>query len=84
MTWILVSSETLYDKRIFSRRYLNHAQKLKHLDLLLTDGGLPRLVNGISLAAELKQKFQLLKLLFLLPDLQVGGVWSRSTGQPDC
>nr|WP_180205590.1 ATP-binding protein [Pseudomonas sp. SbOxS1]NYU05719.1 response regulator [Pseudomonas sp. SbOxS1] len=44
---------------------INQAQKLEHLDLLLTDVGLPGLMNGISLVAELKKKFPLLKVLFI-------------------
>jgi len=38
-------------------------------------------MNGICLAAELKQKYQVLELIILSPNLQVIGVWSRSTGQ---
>jgi PAS domain S-box-containing protein len=41
------------------------AEKLEHLDLLLSDVGLPGLMNGISLAAELKKKFPQLKVLFI-------------------
>ncbi|WP_447903010.1 ATP-binding protein [Pseudomonas serbica] len=44
---------------------INQAQKLEHLDLLLTDVGLPGSMNGISLAAELKKKYPLLKVLFI-------------------
>jgi PAS domain S-box-containing protein len=44
---------------------IKQAEKLEHLDLLLTDVGLPGLMNGISLAAELKQKYPQLKVLFI-------------------
>jgi len=44
---------------------IKQAQKLEHLDLLLTDIGLPGMTNGISLAAELKQRFPTLKVLFI-------------------
>ena len=44
---------------------IKQAEKLEHLDLLLTDVGLPGLMNGISLAAELKKKYPLLKVLFI-------------------
>jgi PAS domain S-box-containing protein len=44
---------------------IKQAEKLEHLDLLLTDIGLPGLMNGISLAAELKAKYPQLKTLFI-------------------
>ena len=44
---------------------LNQAEKLEHLDLLLTDIGLPGMMNGISLAAELKLKHPQLKVLYI-------------------
>ncbi len=44
---------------------INQAEKLEHLDLLLTDIGLPGMMNGISLAAELKLKHPRLKVLFI-------------------
>ncbi|MNQ23551.1 Blue-light-activated protein [compost metagenome] len=44
---------------------ISEAQKLEHLDLLLSDVGLPGLMNGVSLAAELKGKFPQLKVLFI-------------------
>ncbi|WP_161599688.1 response regulator [Pseudomonas arsenicoxydans] len=44
---------------------IKQAEKLEHLDLLLTDVGLPGLMNGISLAAELKKQCPLLKVLFI-------------------
>jgi PAS domain S-box-containing protein len=44
---------------------INQAQKLEHLDLLLTDIGLPGMMNGISLAAELKLKYPQLKVLYI-------------------
>jgi CheY-like chemotaxis protein len=44
---------------------INQAEKLEHLDLLLTDIGLPGMMNGISLAAELKLKHPQLKVLFI-------------------
>jgi PAS domain S-box-containing protein len=44
---------------------INQAEKLEHLDLLLTDIGLPGMMNGISLAAELKLKHPKLKVLFI-------------------
>jgi PAS domain S-box-containing protein len=44
---------------------IKQAEKLEHLDLLLTDVGLPGLMNGITLAAELKKKYPLLKVLFI-------------------
>ena len=44
---------------------IKQAEKLGHLDLLLTDIGLPGMMNGISLAAELKLKFPQMKVLFI-------------------
>ncbi|VVN71828.1 ATP-binding protein [Pseudomonas fluorescens] len=44
---------------------MKQAEKLEYLDLLLTDIGLPGLMNGISLAAELKVKYPSLKVLFI-------------------
>jgi PAS domain S-box-containing protein len=44
---------------------LKQAEKLEHLDLLLTDIGLPGLMNGISLAAQFKLKYPQLKVLFV-------------------
>lgn len=41
------------------------AEKLDHVDLLLTDIGLPGLMNGIGLAAELRAKYPRLKVLFI-------------------
>lgn len=44
---------------------MKQAEKLDRLDLLLTDIGLPGLMNGISLANELKGKYPHLKVLFI-------------------
>ncbi|MGL6245940.1 ATP-binding protein [Pseudomonas sp.] len=41
------------------------AQKLEHIDLLLTDIGLPGLMNGVALAAEFRGKHPQLKVLFI-------------------
>ncbi|VVN32523.1 Sensor histidine kinase RcsC [Pseudomonas fluorescens] len=44
---------------------LKQAEKLKHVDLLLTDIGLPGAINGVDLAAEFKAKYPHLKVLFI-------------------
>jgi CheY-like chemotaxis protein len=44
---------------------MKQAETLERLDLLLTDIGLPGLMNGISLANELKMKYPHLKVLFI-------------------
>jgi PAS domain S-box-containing protein len=44
---------------------MKQAEKLEHLDLLLTDIGLPGMMNGISLAAQFKLKYPQLKVLFV-------------------
>lgn len=44
---------------------MKQAEKLEHLDLLLTDIGLPGLMNGVSLAAEFRAKYPRLKVLFI-------------------
>ncbi|RKS27459.1 PAS domain S-box-containing protein [Pseudomonas sp. WPR_5_2] len=44
---------------------IKQAEKLEQLDLLLTDIGLPGLMNGINLDAELKAKYPQLKTLFI-------------------
>jgi CheY-like chemotaxis protein len=44
---------------------IKQAETLEHLDLLLSDVGLPGSMNGISLAAELRKKFPRLKVLFI-------------------
>ncbi|WP_339498740.1 ATP-binding protein [Pseudomonas silesiensis] len=44
---------------------LKQAEKLEQLDLLLTDIGLPGLMNGVSLAAEFKERYPQLKVLFI-------------------
>jgi PAS domain S-box-containing protein len=44
---------------------MRQAEKLEHLDLLLTDIGLPGMMNGISLAAQFKLKYPQLKVLFV-------------------
>ncbi|WP_283184232.1 ATP-binding protein [Pseudomonas svalbardensis] len=60
-------SETGYRviEAVDSDSAMKQAEKLEHLDLLLTDIGLPGLMNGISLAAELKKKYPQLKVLFI-------------------
>lgn len=44
---------------------LRQAEKLDHIDLLLTDIGLPGLMNGVALADEFKAKYPQLKVLFI-------------------
>ena len=44
---------------------MKQAEKLDHLDLLLTDIGLPGSMNGINLSAELRAKYPKLKVLFI-------------------
>lgn len=44
---------------------MKQAEKLTQLDLLLTDIGLPGMMNGITLASELKLKFPHMKVLFI-------------------
>ncbi|MHC8314748.1 ATP-binding protein [Pseudomonas sp. LB3P31] len=44
---------------------LKQAEKLDHLDLLLTDIGLPGVMNGINLAAEVRAKYPSLNVLFI-------------------
>jgi CheY-like chemotaxis protein len=66
-----MASELLSDigyrviEAVDSASAIKQAEKLEHLELLLTDVGLPGLMNGISLAAELKKKYPLLKVLFI-------------------
>jgi len=44
---------------------IKQAEKLDHLDLLVSDIGLPGMMNGISLAAQLRLKYPQLKVLFV-------------------
>lgn len=44
---------------------LKQADKFDHLDVLVTDIGLPGLMNGIGLAVELRRKYPSLKVLFI-------------------
>lgn len=44
---------------------LKQAEKLKQVDLLLTDIGLPGATNGVGLAAEFKARYPQLKVLFI-------------------
>ncbi|PWE38677.1 histidine kinase [Pseudomonas prosekii] len=44
---------------------IKQAEKLDHLDLLVSDIGLPGMMNGISLAAQLRLKYPKLKVLFV-------------------
>ncbi|MGF6127956.1 PAS domain S-box-containing protein [Pseudomonas frederiksbergensis] len=44
---------------------IKQAEKFEHLDLLLTDIGLPGMMNGIGLAAHLRLKYPQLKVLFV-------------------
>ncbi|WP_448693659.1 ATP-binding protein [Pseudomonas rhizophila] len=44
---------------------LKQADKTEHIDLLLTDIGLPGTINGISLANEMKARYPSLKVLFI-------------------
>ncbi|QJI45436.1 response regulator [Pseudomonas sp. ADAK2] len=44
---------------------MKQAEKIEHLDLLLTDIGLPGSMNGISLSAELRNRYPNLKVLFI-------------------
>lgn len=44
---------------------IKQAEKLDHLDLLLTDIGLPGLMNGINLDEALRKKYPYLKTLFI-------------------
>ncbi|MGF6110170.1 ATP-binding protein [Pseudomonas frederiksbergensis] len=44
---------------------MTQAEKIEHLDLLLTDIGLPGSTNGISLSAELRNRYPNLKVLFI-------------------
>ncbi|MBT2339297.1 MULTISPECIES: ATP-binding protein [Pseudomonas] len=44
---------------------LQQATKTEHIDLLLTDIGLPGAMNGIGLAAKLRARYPALKVLFI-------------------
>lgn len=44
---------------------MKQAEKLDQLDLLLTDIGLPGLMNGVSMAAEFRARYPQLKVLFI-------------------
>ena len=44
---------------------IKQAEKLDHLDLLLTDIGLPGVMNGVSLAAEFRGLYPSLNVLFI-------------------
>jgi PAS domain S-box-containing protein len=44
---------------------MKQAENIEHLDLLLTDIGLPGSMNGIGLSAELRTRYPKLKVLFI-------------------
>jgi CheY-like chemotaxis protein len=61
----LSESGYLVAEAVDSVSALKQVEKLQQLDLLVTDIGLPGMMNGISLAAELKLKYPRLKVLFI-------------------